>query len=231
MTITFPRDLPDGIRIKTQRFRLSDNQGAFESAFSRQISVQSNGGGTADRWEGVWTTPVLSKDNTRIMSAWMTSLKNRKNTFHGFDADWREPSTQVVDSGDILVGSENVQVGDESILVGRGSTPGIGTVDGAGQTGTSLNTNWDQTNTTVLDTGDYAQVGVQILKALEPVETDGSGDAVFNFEPAMRTVPADGQQILTENTEMVARLAEVFVGWDTNSQKTGVFSFAFEEGL
>lgn len=201
MTITFPRDLPAGVTIKTSRINLSFNQAIFQSAFTRQQQTQEHAAGRGDRWEGVWVTPFLSTSQMKAMKAWIASLKGQINTFKAYDIDNRTPAN-----------------GDPGFLVA-----------GASQTGTSINVDGGPLSSTTLLAGEDFQMEDGFHKCLEDVVTNGSGAATINFEPAIRTAPANNATVITVNPFFIARLASVHEGIETNQNKIGVVSITFEE--
>lgn len=86
----------------------------------------------------------------------------------------------------------------------QGTMSGSGTVDGTGQTGTTLNTtDWDASQPVLFDYGDYFEVNGELKMITEPVASDASGDATLTFVPPLRESPTSGQSI--EVTEPRAR--------------------------
>ncbi len=229
MTILFPIDLPEGIKIRSSKCNLIHNQTAFQSPFNKEQQTQSLNAGTTDLWKGIWTTVILSPAQIRTMRAWLTSLKGVKNTFHAFDADAKLPST--FSAGAELAGTTGDLAGNQNQLAGIGDFPGLGAVDGGSQTGTSINFKNFSASSTLLNAGDYFQINDQYYMCLETVTSNGSGQGTANFEPAIRTSPADGDLIKTINAVMIAKMQEPFDGWETDQLKNGVISFAFEESI
>jgi len=87
MSITYPVFLP--VSIKSDRFGLNINKSQFSGEFTRNRITQSHGAGTADRWEGVYTTPPLGPDQHREMSALLNSMSVDDGTFFAFNPNGR----------------------------------------------------------------------------------------------------------------------------------------------
>lgn len=87
MSITYPVFLP--VSIKSDRFGLNINKSQFSGEFTRNRITQSHGAGTTDRWEGVYTTPVLGTDQHREMSALLNAMSVDDGTFFAFNPNGR----------------------------------------------------------------------------------------------------------------------------------------------
>lgn len=68
----------------------------------------------------------------------------------------------------------------------------IPVVDGAAQIGKSLNVRGAANSTQLFKRGEWFEVNGELKKVTADVTTDGTGDAVIPFEPALRGSPADG---------------------------------------
>ena len=206
MAITYPRQLPAGIKIASSRMGLSVNQSIFASELTRKVSVQSIGAGTSDRWEGLWTTPHLSVASFATLSAWLLSLKGQEKTFYAYDPDRRMPN---------------------GVAVSASSTP---LVKGALQAGRVLATDdWVISTADLLKAGDYIEVNGQYVMVMEDVTSDGLGNATISIEPALRGSPPDNAPVIFENPKMTARLTNSTPTWETDHRKSGPFSFAWQE--
>jgi len=205
MAISFPRELPQ-VPIKSSRFGLNVNQAAFEAGLSRKVTVQSHAGGLTDRWEGVYTTAELTKDQMAELSAWVTSMRGREGKFFAYDPDRAQP---------------------RGVATPANSTP---QVNGASQIGRVIVTDgWQASTTGLLQPGDYFQIGSGYHMVLDRVDSDALGNAIINFEPVLRTSPADNAPIVFTEPRLTARLATLIEGWETGARKTGTLSFSWEE--
>lgn len=81
-------------------------------------------------------------------------------------------------------------------------------VNGAGQTGRTLNTDGWPLSTTVLQAGQYVTINNQLLQLTENVTSNGSGVATLTFEPPIRTAPADNAAIEYKNPFCLMYLVE-----------------------
>lgn len=78
-------------------------------------------------------------------------------------------------------------------------------------------TGWTPSVTGILRNGDYIQLGTglssRLHRVVEDVNSDGSGAAVLNIVPALRTNYSDGTTITVINPRGAFRLAENTFGW------------------
>lgn len=81
-------------------------------------------------------------------------------------------------------------------------------VNGAGQTGRTLNTDGWPVSSTVLQAGQFVTIGNQLLQLTENVISNASGVATLNFEPPVRTSPADNAAIEFKNPYCLMYLVE-----------------------
>ena len=106
-----------------------------------------------------------------------------------------------------------------------GYTGSVGAVNGASQTGLSLITNgWDN-STLVLQEGDYFTVNDELKTITADATTDGSGNVTLEFEPPLRTSPADTAPLTIANPYFIARLASDAPAWNLRAPYFHAFSF------
>lgn len=72
-------------------------------------------------------------------------------------------------------------------------------VNGAGQTGRTLNSDGWPLSTTVLVAGQFITINNQLLQLTENVTSNGSGVATLTFEPPIRVAPSDNAAIEFKN--------------------------------
>lgn len=72
-------------------------------------------------------------------------------------------------------------------------------VNGAGQTGRSINVDGLPNSTTVLVAGQFVTIGNQLLQLTADVTSNGSGQATLTFEPSIRAAPADNAVVEFKN--------------------------------
>lgn len=83
--------------------------------------------------------------------------------------------------------------------IAQSSSTATPLVNGAGQTGRSLNTDGWPISTTVLSAGQFVTIGNQLLQLTANVTSNASGQATISFEPAIRVSPADNAAIEYKN--------------------------------
>ena len=212
---------------KTRLLYVDFNEAVFEGEFSRQAQYQRHGAGKSDRWVGVWATPELDALEVPQAEAFLASLNGLSGKFYAFDPDRRYPAGTSF-AGAAWGGDANTYGGSTSTYA-AGATIDVGTVDGASQGGRSISTNWDLNNTTIALAGDYMQLHDQYVMLTADLETDGSGDAIMEFQPTLRISPPNGSNIYAVNPVMVARLETQFRGANTGAAFSGIISFPFNE--
>jgi len=185
MAITFPRVFPSGIEIAKSALGLAFLNTVFFSDMARAISTGRVNDGLGDRWEGEWETTPLTFDQRAELLAWMISLEGGLKLFKAQDLDRLLPSTK------------------------NGSFPGNGLVMGASQTGTLLNVDGFPINSTILNPGDYFGWGNFTHMVTVQADTNGAGEVTLEFEPPLKSSPADNAAILTEGFFFLARLIDV----------------------
>ena len=105
--------------------------------------------------------------------------------------------------------------GDPRRSTPRGSVPGTPLVDGASQTGTTLNTKgWTASQSGILLKYDYIEVETRLYMVVEDANSDGAGKSALSIEPAIRTSPADNAAITTSNPQAIMMLSDPDVFWD-----------------
>lgn len=225
MAITFPRTYPD-FGIRSSGFGLNRLQSSFEADSTRILQIQNFNAGLSDRWEGIWTVKKLKQSDVATLAAFLTSLNGRLGTFLAFDPDRRVPNGNL-SIGEGALTCDSTSITCDSTLVTSDEGAGIIHVNGGGQTGKALNVIMDSVANALLP-GDYFQAGTGFHMM---VEATNGGTTTIEFEPVMRSSPVDGQDIIFINPVMIARLATQFKQWDTDMNKIGELSFAWEEKL
>lgn len=117
-------------------------------------------------------------------------------------------------------------IGDPS-KVNRGTVTGVPVIDGAAQTGTSINLRgFDNSSTGNLLEGDYMQLGTGAAARLHKVLTssvdaDGSGNAAVDLWPRVTAAQAltDGQSVITSDPVGLFRLLQNDSEYDVGEAK------------
>lgn len=126
--------------------------------------------------------------------------------------------------------------GDPAGTAARGSVPGAPKVDGAGQTGRTLDTKgWTASQTGVLLAGDWIQVGSgatqRLYKVTEDADSDGSGLAALSIWPRLRESPDDSETLVVANCKGTFRLGSNTMEWDIDASLFYQTSFVAVEAI
>lgn len=155
------------------------------------------------------------------------------------NADGTHSTTTIEDAGETFITDEIISVGDyiynvpnTELRIIESFTETVITVTAAWTQPTAAQayeirpafsssvttSGWDATETGVLEVGDYIELEGNELKIVTSIVTsDGSGDAVINFEPPIRIQPSNGSTILRSSCETVMLLSDDESRWDTNN--------------
>lgn len=209
MAISFPRPLLTVPGIKRYRFRPIYNNTVFVSPVTKTRQVIRRPG---NLWGGFYEFAPKKTDEVRAMKAWISSMEGESGTFLGFDPTGRLPSG-IAD------------IGLDTPLV-----------DGAGQSGSSINTKgWRNNGTGLLLPGDYYQIGNtglarQLKQVTEQVDSNGTGLATINFQTPLHASPAANDVIIFDNPVGVFNLINSEdIGWESDVDEFHRFAFAFIE--
>lgn len=109
-------------------------------------------------------------------------------------------------------------------------------VNGAGQTGNTLNIDGCSPNTIGwFAPGDYIQLGTgsgtQLYKVLTRVDTNNSGQATLDIWPNLRSSPADNASVVFTNTKGRFRLKDNITQWQINEISSYGITFDCVEAL
>lgn len=172
-SVVFPLDLPSFPAPKSIVLGKHDTVASVRSPFSGVRQVQE---WLAAKW---WTVtvelPPMMAPNGQAWSAWFGALRGCAGSF---------------------------LIGDTANINPRGIATGSPKVNGAGQTGFTLNTKgWTSSTALILRSGDKIQIGsglgTRYHENLTDVNSDASGNATLNIWPALRGSPADNQALVT----------------------------------
>lgn len=134
-------------------------------------------------WEGQVSFPPLDRTSHDYWDAFISLCRGTLNVF---------------------------QMGDPKAQKAKGlvnQTPGVPLVNGAGQTGYSLNARGFPVSINRLFLPrDFIQIGYRLYKVTDVVNSDSSGNAVLPVWPPLRDMPADGTAIVTHGCKGLFRL-------------------------
>lgn len=115
---------------------------------------------------------------------------------------------------------------------GLGTAAGSGVVDGASQTGSSINTKgWDINQPILLEIGDYFEINGELKQVTLRASSDGLGDAVIQFQPPIRRSPTDSSAVITTDPKVTMRLTSPFTAHSLSAPVIYAVSIEAEEVL
>lgn len=134
------------------------------------------------KWSLSFNLKNLSPAETRFWRAAITQLCDLNNVFHAPPPEFNGPASGYA-----------------------GANP---TVDGSSQLGKSLNIKGATASTLILMNGDYFTVNGELKFATADVTTDGLGNAVLPFHPALRTAPLNNEPVIIDAPYGIFRLLQ-----------------------
>jgi len=191
---------PD-VKIANFRIDLNENKARFESPFTRRRQVITLGAGTSDRWEGVITTPELYPADVQKVMNWMVKVG-----LYGLFT-MPHPDYKGAASGELA-----------------------GEVNGSGQSGNSLVVDGVSPNTLILREGEWFQVRNEFKRATADCTSDGDGEVVLVFKPALRVSPTDDDPVNFSSPKILCELLTP-PSEDTNHLGMQSFQIAWQEAF
>lgn len=209
MTISYPLNIPTNLGIANITLSPENAVVISQSPFTYQQQVVAHQG---QRWAASISLPPMKRQDAEPWVAFLVALKGQVGTFLLGDPNCKQPQ-----------GSASV-------------TAGTPLVNGAGQTGDTLNIDGLPTNVTgYLLAGDYIQLGAagsaSLYKVLTDVNTDGSGQATLDIWPNLRSSPADNATVIVTNTKGKFRLRSNVQQWQINETSSYGITFDCVEAL
>jgi len=161
-------------------------------------------------WTGTLTLPPMKREDAANWQAFILKLHGRKGTFLLGDPDARTPRGNI--SGAVTLGA-NASVGDFTITLSTIQT--------------------SQVN--AFRAGDYIQLGSagtsKLYMIVDDANTDSSGDATVNIEPAIKQAGTSGDTVVTNNPKGLFRMVSPETDWDTDDVGKYGISFNVMEAL
>lgn len=199
MPITYPLTLPALPDFNGAKFTGISTVGITTSAFTGSSQVQQHQG---EWWSAQLSLPPMKRVLAADWQAFLLSLGGLFGTFY---------------------------LGDPLGRTAQGTVDGTPLVDGAAQTGKTLDTKGWTPGDGVLLAGDYIQIGSgttqRLYQVLVDVDTDSGGLATLDIWPRLRESPADSAAITISDTKGVFRLRKNLNSWDMNVAEYYGFSF------
>ncbi len=204
---TYPLTFP-AVGLTQAKFRRNVVASQNESIFSMAQQAYKFPG---ERWEGDVTFTPMKQSEVAEVQAFFDDLYGVYGTF---------------------------LYGDPMYLAfgKRGVGGGAPVVNGAGQTGNTLNISGCPVSTTGwLKKADYFQLGsgatARLYRLNADVNSDASGNATLTFNPALRSSPADLAALTIDNPMTVMKAASNVSETDSYNPKFYTASFSFIESL
>jgi hypothetical protein len=205
--ITYPLTTPAALRFAGVRFVPRAVVAAWPSPFTLQTQVQEHQG---QIWQAELSLPPMKRADAEEVISFLLKLNGRRGTF---------------------------LLGDPTGAVPRGIATGTPLVNGAHATvvNSLVTDGWTPSQTGILKAGDYLQLGSgatsRLYKNLSDVNSDGSGNAVFDIWPGLRSAAADNAPIVVSSCKSVFRLAANTMPWDVNEALIYGISFNAVEAI
>ena len=203
MAITYPLTLPTVTGVQSVNFIARNSVGTTASPFTYEQQVFKNVG---QRFEADITLPPMSRADAEVWNTFFIKLYGQYGTF---------------------------LLGDPNSATPRGtasSSAGTPIVNGASQTGDTLNIDGVPTSQTgYLKAGDYIQLGsgsgARIYKVLDDANSNGSGEVALTIYPDLRSSPSDGATVVVSSAVGLFRLTTPTHNWSISTD--GIYSMTF----
>lgn len=171
-------NMPLSTAFSSALWGLQTNTQVWENPFTRTHQTKELPG---TRWVATYTYVPQKRKERAEVEAFLAKLRGSSGRFYAFNP---------INQGLMGVGGDNPKVA------------------GADQVGNTLFTDGWANSATVMEVGDEFQVGNELKRVVEPVLSDGFGNAVIVFEPPLRQPPADNAPIVTERPKCIMRLVD-----------------------
>lgn len=205
--MTYPLNLPSSYKSSMVVPRLVFVNSETTSPFTLESQLYNWAG---ERWEfDVTIPPTNDRDVAEDFIAFAMQLKGKYGTF---------------------------LLGDPAHPTPRGSWGGTPVVNGASQTGNTLEID-GATNLTVnyARTGDWVQVGTglasRLYKLTADCNSDSAGRVSLPVSPAIRSGTADGAAITVSSARGLFRMQEDAVSWSFDTDRMFRYSFKAVEAI
>jgi hypothetical protein len=160
-------------------FSLVPNTQTFTSPLNKTTQTSELPGA---RWQFTLTWQNLSQSDSRILAAWIRKLTGAAGRFYMWDMQHPTPS---------------------------GTAAGTGLVKGGSQTGRTLLTDgWTANQSGLFLPGDYVGVNGELKCITATIAADSGGNATLQFEPPLRSSPADNAPLTITKPTCVMRLVD-----------------------
>ena len=196
-----PFDFPNVLPTEGEAWSTEANTQSSTSPLTMSSQVERLPG---EKWKTTLTFNEISAQKGRALAAFLVRLGGRANTFYYGPYMARHP---------------------------LGSPSGNPTVDGSNQTGSTLQTQSWPANTAVLMAGDYFSVGDELKMVTEDAVTNGAGEVLIHFSPALRRSPGNAEPIEWQSPKCVMRLVNNENGWQESKSRRYSLVLPIEEAI
>lgn len=195
MTITYPLPFPTNKGVASVLLGGTAIVGVSTSGFTGEQYVQAHSGRF---WSGGLVWPTMKRSNAEQIIAFLLSLNGMQGTF---------------------------LMGDPNGATPRGtasSTPGVPVVQGASQTGLTLDIDGIPAGESgYMLQGDYFQLGSgassSLHKLTKDADTNSAGEVTLDFWPNLRTAPSNNAPLTVSDAKGLWRLATNTIEWDIDT--------------
>lgn len=179
--VSYPLDFPTELTVNQLRITSRNAVARSMSSFSYAEQVYDFSG---EAWHFSGSMPLMNRDSAEAYVCFFTKLKGRRGTFL-----FPLPSP---------------------VATPRGSWGGTPLVNGAGQTGNTLNIDGLPANTVnVVRQGDFINLGTgsstRLYKVLDNADSNASGEATLTIWPSLRSSPGDNAAVTYQNVKVLLR--------------------------
>jgi hypothetical protein len=206
MAITYPLAMPTNKRIRSIELRATNAVAYSRSPFTFAGQAFAYAG---QMWQADVTLPPMKRADAEQWVAWLIALRGQLGTF---------------------------LLGDPLGCTARGTPTGTPLVNGADQTGGTLNIDGASNSITGwLKAGDYIQLGTgssaRLHKVLQDANSDSSGNVSLDLWPHIRTAPADNAAVTVSNAKGLFRLSSNEQSWSINEASIYGLTFGAMEAV
>ena len=197
---TYPLTIPTNGGYRSVTLRQINVSAVSTSPFTLHQQVVSHAGA---RWEADISLPPMARADAAVWVGFLSSLRGVFGSFIMGPPDAASP---------------------------LGSAGGSPLIEGAGQTGDTINLDGATASQTGwLKAGDYVQIGDYLKVVLADADSDGSGNVQIEVWPEVRNAVADNTALITASPTGLWRLASNDLSYDIDSVSLYGISFSAVE--
>lgn len=156
-------------------------------------------------WQMECPLVALTREEAAVIEAFLMDLEGRVNTFRCPLPNW------------------------SGLLSGYAGNAGL--VKGAGQLGTSLETDGWEPSALLLERGDWFTVNDELKMCSANVSADGAGEAELTFKPPLRRAPADNAPIVISEPYALMSQAASAEPWSLRPAQQSRYLLRAQESL